>query len=187
MNQRLAAAWSRAQTCSVLSGHAGRAGCGQQLVPYKLPQPGYDRACDGPYTAYVAVRGAAVRQPPISVRAGKKFALLDEGAIRREIGGPDVMRGQLEHLVELAKWPNICMQVVPFSARAHPGLAGPIVIASFKDAPDVAYLDTALLGQLVERPDDVCALALLFDTLRGEALPCRASIEMIEEAKERWT
>jgi hypothetical protein len=51
----------------------------------------------------------------------------------------------------------------------------------------MAYLDTALEGQLIERPEDVAMVALLYDTLRAEALPMRASLELIAKVKESWT
>jgi len=72
-------------------------------------------------------------------------------------------------------------------AGAHPGLAGPLAVASFDDAPDVAYLDNAIAGQIVENADDVAALTLLYDVLRGEALSCQESEALLREAMETWT
>ncbi len=115
------------------------------------------------------------------------IAAIDGGVLRREVGGPQVMREQLAHLLELAARPKIVLQVVPLSAGAHPGLAGSMIIASFDGAPDVAYLDTALTGQLVEGPEDVAAIAVLYDTLRAEALPVRASLEFITQEMNAWT
>jgi hypothetical protein len=68
--------------------------------------------------------------------------------------------------------------------RHAPGL---IVIAGFRSAPDVAHVDTALTGQLVERREDVDELMMVFDTVRGAALPCRASAELIREAMSSWS
>ena len=115
------------------------------------------------------------------------FLLVDEGVLRREVGGPEVMRGQLQHLLDLAGRPRVFLQVVPLSARAHPGLAGPLVIASFDNAPDVAYLDNAITGQLVDNADDVAALTLLYDVLRGEALSCQETEALIRTVMETWT
>jgi hypothetical protein len=61
------------------------------------------------------------------------------------------------------------------------------VIASFQSAPDVAYLDTALAGQLVERQQNVTELTMLFDTVRGAALPCAVSAELIREVMTSWS
>ena len=115
------------------------------------------------------------------------IAVLDEGALRRPVGGPKVMHDQLNRLAELAGRSKIVLQVVPVDAGPHPGTAGPMVIASFDDGPDLAYLDTALEGQLVERHEDVAMVALLHDTLRAEALPVRASLELIAKVMEEWT
>ena len=115
------------------------------------------------------------------------FVVLDEGALRREIGGSEVMKAQLGCLLEVAARPKVSLQVVPASVGAHPGLSGPFVIASFQSAPDVAYLDTALAGQLVERQQNVTELTMLFDTVRGAALPCAASAELIREVMTSWS
>jgi transcriptional regulator with XRE-family HTH domain len=116
------------------------------------------------------------------------IAVIDEGALRRPVVGPEVMHDQLDRLLVLAARSKIVLQVVPVDAGPHPGTAGAMVIASFDGAaPDVAYLDTALEGQLVERPEDVATIALVYDTLRAEALPVRASLEYIAKVKESWT
>ncbi len=77
---------------------------------------------------------------------------------------------------------------MPTAAGAHPGLLGPLVIAGFDRSPDVVYLDTALTGRVVERAEDVTHVAALCDTIRAEALPPRASADMITDvARTAWT
>lgn len=115
------------------------------------------------------------------------WAVIDESALRRSVGGAAVMRNQLDRLIDAARRPRIVLQVVPSSAGAHAGLLGPFVIVSLPGAPDVVYLDTALTGQIVERWADVAALALLYDTLRAEALPPKASAELFEKVRQEWT
>jgi hypothetical protein len=116
-------------------------------------------------------------------------AIMDASVPRYEIGGPDVMRGQLEHLIELARRPNIALHVIPDSAGAHPGLRGSMMIAGFADHdwPDVAYLETPLAGWLVEDASDVAQVILLSDTLRGEALSQKASAELLAKVVQEWT
>jgi Domain of unknown function (DUF5753) len=97
------------------------------------------------------------------------------------------MRGQLARLLEAAASPAVQIQIVPLAAGAHAGLAGPFVIASFDGAPDVIYLDTALSGQIIERPDEVARVRLLHDTLRMEALPRRPSLDLISQVMDSWT
>src|ERR1017187_2040200 len=78
------------------------------------------------------------------------------------------------HLIEIAENPKVKVLIVPASADAHVGLTGPFVIAEFRDPPEMAYLDTAAQGQV-------------FDTLRAEALPPRASLDLIAEVRDTWT
>jgi transcriptional regulator with XRE-family HTH domain len=116
-------------------------------------------------------------------------AILNLGALRYEIGSPDVMRGQLEHLVEIGHRPNVALHIVPAGAGAHPGLLGTLVIAGSggRDRPDVAYLETPLSGWLLEDPEQVARVILYYDTLRGEALSQKASAELLAKVVVEWT
>ncbi|MFC6880511.1 helix-turn-helix domain-containing protein [Actinomadura yumaensis] len=64
------------------------------------------------------------------------FFIVDESTVRRQIGGPRVMREQLRHLVELASHPQVVIEVVPFTAGVHPGLQGAFTILEFASAED---------------------------------------------------
>lgn len=114
------------------------------------------------------------------------WVILDEGVLTRPVGGPSVMRAQIERLITAARQPKIILQVIPASSGAHPGLAGHFVIASFNGSPDVAYLDNALAGQVTERPADLSRVALLYDILKAEALSPRASSDHARKAMEQW-
>jgi transcriptional regulator with XRE-family HTH domain len=115
------------------------------------------------------------------------WSLIDEAALYREAGGPEVMYGQLVHLAEVSARPNITVQVVPYSAGPHSGLLGAFVIAELDDAPPVAYLETAAEGETVEELSVIARLALKFDTLRSKALPDVASRDLIVKiAEDRW-
>lgn len=110
-------------------------------------------------------------------------AIVDEAALRRPVGDPDVMRGQLAHLT--ARRPTVAIQVIPFTAGAHEGLrGGAFVIAEFEEAASIAYQDAASSGQIIEDQDVVGALAHTWDTLRLEALPRVASLALIEEIRK---
>ncbi len=115
------------------------------------------------------------------------WAIMDEGTLRRRVGTADIMREQLGHLIEASQSPKIKVLVVPASAGAHVGLSGAFVIAEFRDAPDVVYLDTAAQGQIADHPDIVKACDQVFDTLRAEALPPRVSLDLIAEVRDTWT
>jgi transcriptional regulator with XRE-family HTH domain len=116
------------------------------------------------------------------------FVVLGEAVLRQRVGDAEIMRGQLGHLVEAASNPRITIQVLPFAAAAHPGLLGPLLVASFDNDRDAAYLDNALDGQVTERRKQVARVALLYDTLRIEALSPGASTDMmVKVAEETWT
>jgi transcriptional regulator with XRE-family HTH domain len=115
------------------------------------------------------------------------WVLIDEGALRRPVGGRDVMQAQAEHLVEMAGRPNVMIQVIPAEVGAHQGLVGAFVIADFAAAPSIVYLETALTGLVVERQEDVAAVTLTYDTLKTEALPRAASLELLQEVAKTWT
>ncbi|HEY1918276.1 MAG TPA: DUF5753 domain-containing protein [Streptosporangiaceae bacterium] len=114
-------------------------------------------------------------------------AIISETVLRQPVGGPAVMREQLNRLVEAAGSPRFSIQVMPLSAREHAGPLGPIVEASFDNGPDAAYLDNVLQGQVTLRRPDVTRLLLLYDTLRAEALSPGASTELIARGVQQWT
>jgi hypothetical protein len=95
--------------------------------------------------------------------------------------------GQLSHLLDMARRPNIVIQVIPVAAGAHEGLRGPFMIADFEDAPSVAWQDAAVFGQLVEDANAIASLMAMWDTLKSEASPRSASLALIEEAVKTWT
>jgi hypothetical protein len=96
------------------------------------------------------------------------------------------MYDQLMHIIELAKRPNAIIHVIPFELGAHAGFAGPFVIASI-DGQDIAYVDNALRGGVVEQSEDVVALKRLWSMLMSAALPEKASIDFIVKVAQSWT
>jgi transcriptional regulator with XRE-family HTH domain len=115
------------------------------------------------------------------------WVVIDEGVLTRPIGGPDVMRAQIDKLITAAQQPKIILQVIPTSSGAHAGLDGDFIIASFDGSPDVVYLNNALAGQVVERPTDVARVTLLYDILKTEALSTGASLDLARKACIQWT
>jgi hypothetical protein len=116
------------------------------------------------------------------------YALLDEAVLHRPVGSAEVMRDQLGYLAELASRVKISIQVVPYSAGAHIGLAGAFVIAEAADMSATVFLENAADGQTLEDTDRVLQVVASFDALRGEALTVGASRDLIVKvAAERWT
>jgi transcriptional regulator with XRE-family HTH domain len=112
-------------------------------------------------------------------------AIVDEAAIRRPVGGPKTMCDQLMHVVELAQRDTSIVQVIPFRVGAHAGVNGPVVLTSF-DGAEVAYIDNALRGDVVEKPEDVAAIRRIWQKLSSKALLAEDSIEMIKEVASTW-
>jgi transcriptional regulator with XRE-family HTH domain len=115
------------------------------------------------------------------------WVILAELVLRIPVGGGSVMRDQVAHLVDMATRPNVVIQVIPTSVGAHEGFRGPFIIADFSDAPSAGYQDTAVRGQIVEASEDVMALAVMWETLKAEALPRSASRDLMEEVARSWT
>ena len=110
------------------------------------------------------------------------IAVLDESVIRREIGGSDVMRSQLKHLVEAGRMRNVTIQILPFTGGAYAGMAGSFAILKFTDAPSVVYAE-ALAGDIYQDAGDVQRYHVVFESLRAAALSPLESMKMIENAE----
>ncbi|MFF2146599.1 DUF5753 domain-containing protein [Kitasatospora sp. NPDC058190] len=111
------------------------------------------------------------------------WAVLDEAALRRVVGSTEVMRGQIRRLIEIAGSTDAAVQILPID-RAHGAIGGSLTLLHFDDAPRVAYLEGLLSGQLLESPDEVTNMALVYDTLRAEALTPDDSLAWLERATE---
>ena len=105
--------------------------------------------------------------------------LVDEAALCRRIGPPDVMAAQLARLVTIARLPNVTIQLVP--STAHAGLLG-----GFALTERAAYVETAVAGQVFEDAEIIAGLLTRFDTLRNEALRGSESLTLIERMCEEW-
>jgi Domain of unknown function (DUF5753) len=159
-----------------------------QVVPGLLQTEGYARAMlqagrHASVDELVAARLDRQRilnqqQPPLY------WVVLDEGVLRRLIGGAAVMREQLKRLVELATSPRIVLQVLPYIAGAHAGLDGPLTILSFAEGPDAVYIEGIGSGQLMTRPEDVERCHLIYNLVRAAALSPEASVAMIAATME---
>jgi transcriptional regulator with XRE-family HTH domain len=95
--------------------------------------------------------------------------VLDEGALRRLIGGREIMREQLRHLLDVAEQPNITIQTLPFAKGAHASLDGSFVILRFPDAKDdgdVVYIEGPAGNIYLESTEHVRSASSRFDRLR---------------------
>jgi hypothetical protein len=95
------------------------------------------------------------------------------------------MADQLTHLASMAERPEIQVQVVPSARGGNAGLSGGFALASCDGAPDVLRME-AVEDVTEERRPLVRHAALVFDLVRGDALPCDTSLTLILEAAEQW-
>jgi transcriptional regulator with XRE-family HTH domain len=122
-----------------------------------------------------ALVGLRMRRQELIDRADPPllFFILDEAVIRRQVGGPAVLRGQLSRFLEVSAKPNVTLEVVPFSAGIHPGTLGPFVIHEFPDDADddTVYLENQQ-GEFLNRdnPDEILAYRERFEQLRKLSL-----------------
>jgi transcriptional regulator with XRE-family HTH domain len=125
------------------------------------------------------------RQPALTTPDPPQlWAVLDEAALHRRVGGAGVMRFQLEHLLSLAQLPNVAIQVLPFGAGAHPAMGRPFVILGFPERadPDVVYLEDLTSALYVENVEEVDRYNVFFNHLRASALPFEDSAALITSA-----
>jgi len=113
--------------------------------------------------------------------AAELWAVLDEAALRRPPGGPQVMRVQLEHLLRLTDLPNVTLQIVPFRAGPPASAGGPFTILRFPepDLPDLVYLEQLSSALYLDQPDDVTGYLAVMDRLCVQAETGAASQDML--------
>jgi transcriptional regulator with XRE-family HTH domain len=115
------------------------------------------------------------------------WVVLDEAALARMVGGPEVQRAQLQRLVEATAIPRVTLQVLPFAAGAHSGLDGEFTIIGFKEEADqdVVFIENTTSDLYVESADAIRRYSLLFDHLRAKALdPAHSADFFARVAKE---
>lgn len=167
------------------------------VIPAMLQTPDYVRAWlregvnpqrERPFSEHdiekrveVCLERQRLLQPPGAL---KYSAVIDEGAFARAVGGAEVMRRQIEHVVETAGLPNVHLRLLPFRAGAHPAQgAGPFTILSLpRDVSDVVYVDLLAVGQLfLEDPADLSRCRRVFAALIDESMDETASQEALLE------
>jgi transcriptional regulator with XRE-family HTH domain len=117
------------------------------------------------------------RQPPLHTHM-----ILSEAALRMEVGSPDIVREQLEHIVALSKLPNVTVQILRFAAGAHLATRGGFAVLTFdNEDPPLGYIET-LAGELfLESAKDIGRLTSVYDHLRTLAMSPAESIKFIKE------
>lgn len=114
------------------------------------------------------------------------WALLDECALLRPIGGKEVMREQLGHLLKMAERPNISFQVVPLEVGATAGLLGGFTLSQGDGMPDHVYLDAAAQGSVTAREETVRHVNVRYDAIHKWAHPIHVSQRLVREVAAKY-
>lgn len=114
------------------------------------------------------------------------WAILDEAALRRQVGGKEVMRAQYHHLVKMTKLPKVTVQVIPFTQGAHTAMSSSFTILEFPEEmdPDVVYVETMAGDLYLEEKPDVQERVLAFEHLRASALSEQDTLAFISDIAE---
>lgn len=156
------------------------------LVPGLLQTSDYARAVVSlGYEDANTDRRVAVRQkrqeilhrqdPPVV------WAVIDEAALHRPVGGAHVHRDQMEHLIKLADLPNVTIQVLPYSAGEHAAAGSSFSILRFAESelPDIVYLEHLTSALYLDRRQDLTLYLSVMDRLSVQAEPPDRSIETL--------
>ncbi|WP_190820906.1 helix-turn-helix domain-containing protein [Saccharopolyspora pogona] len=114
--------------------------------------------------------------PPLEFRA-----VVAEAAFHRLVGGPEVMREQIDAVIERCQLSNVILQVLPFKAGMHASPSGTFIVLAFSrpDDESIGFMDSPLGGHTVDKEDDVAALRYVFDEVRSLALPAPESLDLL--------
>ena len=153
-----------------------------ELIPGLLQTPDYARAViragrpadtSGEIDRRVEVR---LERQEVLIRTDppppKVSIVLNEGVLARRVGGPEVMRAQIEHLMRERDRANITIQILPFSAGEHPAMLGPFYLLTFIDPADtgVVNVEDVTGAHVLEKPDEIRAYEQVWDAIQAKAV-----------------
>ncbi|MGW2814471.1 helix-turn-helix domain-containing protein [Streptomyces sp. NPDC001415] len=159
-----------------------------QLVYGLLQTPEYARAVlsvrtESDLDARVAARMERQRileraNPPLM------WVVMSEAVLHQEIGGREVMRNQLAHLLELSTREWVNLQILPFEVGAHAGLMGEFNLLRFEDDPEIVYTEDFVQGHMTANPTAFKEGSLRYDHLQAAALSVEDSTALIARVME---
>ncbi|MDI5963219.1 helix-turn-helix transcriptional regulator [Streptomyces sp. SL13] len=105
------------------------------------------------------------------------WVVVDETVLRRPIGGPDVMRAQVDRLIEACAMPNVRLQIMPFSAGPHSAMYGPFHIFRFEiqELPDMVCAESLVGAVYFDERDDVSTFLEALDRMSAQAAPAHST------------
>ncbi|GAA0399008.1 helix-turn-helix transcriptional regulator [Streptomyces luteireticuli] len=120
-------------------------------------------------------QGEAGSAAPLSM-----WCVLDEACLRRQVGGPAVLRGQLEHLLDKSELPNVDLQVLPFAAGVHTGIDGAYTVFRFDAGEPIVALEPLTTSIYLEEDSHVGRYESALGRLRERALAPDSSRDFIK-------
>ncbi|WP_067459356.1 helix-turn-helix domain-containing protein [Actinomadura macra] len=140
------------------------------------PLPETEEKVEERITVRTTRQARLTQAEPLDVRL-----ILNEAVVRRTVGGREIMREQIEHLIKLADLPNVNLQILPFAAGEHGAMHGAFKLLRFSgpDDSDKVYLEQHIGGLYTQKPHEVDRYTLMFDHLRAQALGPEQTIAML--------
>lgn len=116
------------------------------------------------------------------------WTVIDEAVLRRPVGGPAVMRDQFDRLIETTGQPNATLQVLPFTAGAHPAMYGMFHLLRFgaQELPDIVYGENLTSAFYLDKPADVAAYAEALDRLCAHACPPDQTVAILRQMRKEY-
>ncbi|MCX4574293.1 helix-turn-helix transcriptional regulator [Streptomyces sp. NBC_01571] len=134
---------------------------------------------------HVALR---MKRQDLLIREGapRIWAVMDETALRRAVGGPEVMRAQVDKLIESTKLPNVTLQVVPFSTGPHAGTYGPFVLFRFAmpELPDMVYSEYLTGAVYLDERSEVATHLEVMDRMAAQAATAHRTKEILLDLRK---
>jgi transcriptional regulator with XRE-family HTH domain len=109
------------------------------------------------------------------------WAVMDEAALVRPIGGRTVMREQVRHLIEMCDHPYVTLQILPFKTGAHPAMGGPFTILRFSepDLRDVVYIEQLTSALYLDKPTEVDSYLEVMEQVCLQAEPATKTTQLL--------
>lgn len=120
------------------------------------------------------------RQDRMMGRACERWFILDEAALRRPVGGPEVMAAQLDQLERVARQPGVSVQVLPQAGiTGHAAMGVPFTLFTLQDGAQYAFVESLTGGLYIEEPADIATYARAWSRLQATSLDFERSIRVI--------
>ncbi|MET8581694.1 helix-turn-helix transcriptional regulator [Streptomyces collinus] len=118
--------------------------------------------------------------------APRFWAVMDETALRRHVGGPEVMRAQIDKLLEATNLPNVTLQVAPFANGPHPGTYGPFVLFRFamSELPDMVYSEYLTGAVYLDARSEVATHLEVMDRMAAQAATAQRTKEILQDLRK---